>query len=141
MAQFDEVFETLTALREELQRLRRIEQAYFKLRTEHEALQKKLKVKEKGLTVKPEEGFNFFTDLGTYTGYSAVNFEEFYQAFQRIPLESIEFHSQRGDFEKWLTVIGLDDLATKIETIKLLTLTGEDLKQSLLKVMDEFLAN
>ncbi len=57
----------------------------------------------KPLTTVPfESGFHFYTAVGNYTGITATNLSEFAAKLQIIPLESITFHFQRKDFEKWI---------------------------------------
>jgi hypothetical protein len=57
----------------------------------------------KPLTTVPfENGFHFYTAIGNYTGITAVNLREFAMKLQNIPLESITFHFQRKDFERWI---------------------------------------
>ncbi len=135
MAQFEEVFQALSSLKEELYRLRRVEQEYRRLKREYEALLKQVRVEGRGLTVKPEEGFYFCKESGVYTGHSALNFEEFCEAFNKLPLKSIEFHSSRGDFEKWLRFIGMNDLAREFEAVRISNLSGEPLRQRLVEAM------
>jgi len=136
MAQFEEVFDALNSLKEELYRLRRVEQEHLRLKREYEALLKQVRAEGKGLTVKPEEGFYFCTEDGAYTGFSALNLEEFYEAFKKVPLKSIEFHAEREDFERWLNFIGKHDLAKEFETIRLSKLSGDVLRQKLIEIMD-----
>lgn len=136
MAQLEEVFQALNSLKEELYRLRRVEQEYHRLKREYEALLKQARIEGKGLTVKPEEGFYFCKDSGVYTGHSALNFKEFYEALDKLPPASIEFHTGRGDFEKWLRFIGMHGLAKKFETMRLSKLSGEPLRQRLVETME-----
>jgi len=49
-----------------------------------------------------ENGFHFYTAIGNYTGITATNLSEFAAKLQIVPLESIIFHFQRKDFEKWI---------------------------------------
>ncbi len=57
----------------------------------------------KSLTTVPfENGFHFYTAIGNYTGITATNLSEFAAKLQTIPMESIAFHFQRKDFEKWI---------------------------------------
>lgn len=141
MSQYEEAFKVINSLKEELHRLRRIEQEYRRLKREYEALLKQVEHEDKRLAVKPEEGFYFCTDDGVYTKYSALNFEEFYDALKKIPLKSIEFHTGRGDFEKWLTFIGMLDLAKEFENIKALNISGERLRLKLIEAMDKVTNN
>lgn len=70
-------------------------------------------------SVQYEMGFHFFTDLGKYTGVTATSLDEFTQDLKNIPQESVTFHFQRQDYQKWVKdVFGDDELAKKIDNIK-----------------------
>ena len=65
-----------------------------------------------------EKAFYFFRDVGQYTGKSALDLEEFYEMMDKVPLQSLEFHFLRGDFEKWIKeVLGDKRLASQIRSI------------------------
>ena len=70
-------------------------------------------------TVPFENGFHFYTALGNYTGITAINLSEFAAKLKTIPAESISFHFQRKDFQKWIQYT-LEDatLAERISRIK-----------------------
>jgi hypothetical protein len=53
-------------------------------------------------TVPFESGFHFYTAIGNYTGMTATNLSEFAAKLKTIPAESISFHFQRKDFQKWI---------------------------------------
>jgi len=105
----------------------------------------KIQVKKK-LTTKPtskkslaivsfENGFHFYTNIGNYTGITATNLNEFESNLKIIPAESIKFHLQRKDFEKWVKYTIKDAaLAEKISKIKEEQST-EDLRKELLKTV------
>ncbi len=70
-------------------------------------------------TVPIENGFHFFTELGKFTGITATSTLEFAEKIQIIPIQSVTFHFQRQDFQKWLkNTIGDEELATRINQIK-----------------------
>jgi hypothetical protein len=72
-----------------------------KVRVKKQLIAKSTRVKP--LTTVPfENGFHFYTAIGNYTGITATNLSEFATKLQIIPLESITFHFQRKDFEKWI---------------------------------------
>lgn len=65
-----------------------------------------------------EKAFYFFKDVGQYTGDFALSLEEFYEMMDKVPLQSLEFHFLRGDFEKWIReVLGDAYLADRISSI------------------------
>ena len=81
-------------------------------------------------------GFHFFTSTGAYTGETAVSLEHFTREIQIIPLESIEFHVKRGDFQKWIVgTLGDDELAEEIGCIEE-NVSGEPLRKRLLGVLN-----
>jgi len=45
-----------------------------------------------------EQGFHFATDLGKYTGETAINLFSFYEELRTIGPQSVKFHFQRRDF-------------------------------------------
>ena len=70
-------------------------------------------------TVKFENGFHFFTELGKFTGITATITVEFAEKLQTVPIQSVTFHFQRQDFQKWLkNTIGDEELAKRINQIK-----------------------
>jgi hypothetical protein len=81
-------------------------------------------------------GFHFFTSIGVYTGETAISLEHFTREIQTIPLESIEFHNKRGDFQKWIaSTLGDDELAEEIGCFEK-NLSGEALRKRLLTVLN-----
>jgi hypothetical protein len=69
-------------------------------------------------TVPFENGFHFFTELGKNTGITARSTTEFGEKLQIVPIQSVTFHFQRQDFQKWLkNTIGDEELAKRIDQI------------------------
>lgn len=85
--------------------------------------------------------FFFYTEIGKYTGISATSLKDFKKKLGEVPLESIEFHYQRGDFQRWVRDVFRDQvLAERIDRIgtsrqgeylrtALQTVVGRSLKQ------------
>ena len=70
-------------------------------------------------TVKFENGFHFFTERGKFTGITATSTVEFAEKLQTIPVQSVTFHFQHQDFQKWLkNTIGDEELVKRIDQIK-----------------------
>ena len=60
----------------------------------------------------------FFTDVGQYTGEFAASLADFLGKLDKVPLKSIEFHFERGDFERWIKdILGDEHLAKMISEI------------------------
>ena len=49
-----------------------------------------------------ESGFRFFTAIGNYTEIAAISLDEFTAKLHIVPAESVQFHFERGDFQKWI---------------------------------------
>ena len=82
-------------------------------------------------TVSLPEAFLFFTDIGQYTGEFAACLDEFLEKLNKMPLKSLEFHFERGDFEKWIRgTLGDEYLADGISKIDR-TLKGEEIREIL----------
>jgi NDP-sugar pyrophosphorylase family protein len=85
--------------------------------------------------VRLEESFRFSTSPGDYTGITASTAEGFIEALGKAPIESIEFHAKRRDFEKWVrNVLKSNELADEIEAIRRKAIMGEELRTSLISV-------
>jgi hypothetical protein len=95
-------------------------------------------------------GFTFSYDFVQSSEVTVQSLEEFYLALKDINVSSIQFHVERGDFERWLSqVVGDNILAGQIieakrskrklkdETLRkrILAVTGKRLKQ-LKKITD-----
>jgi len=90
----------------------------------------------KGIVAAPlETAFYCYTNFGQYTGLLATSIEGFIEALENSPIESIEFHAKRRDYEKWVRgVLALNELADGIEDLRRLGLTGEGLRHDLIQV-------
>jgi hypothetical protein len=65
-----------------------------------------------------EQGFHFFAPDGHYSGETAMSLCSFLRDLQHSDIQSIRFHFERGDFQKWLrTTIGDEELARRINNI------------------------
>ena len=83
-------------------------------------------------TVPFENGFHFFTELGKYTGITAIGTVEFAEKLQMIPVQSVAFHFQRQDFQRWFKItVGDEELAQRIDQINLWTHDDENLRKKL----------
>jgi Family of unknown function (DUF5752) len=82
-----------------------------------------------------ENGFHFFTELGKYTRITASSTVEFAEKLQIIPIQSVTFHFQRQDFQKWLrNTVGDEELAKRIDQIKAGS-QDENLRKELFKTV------
>jgi hypothetical protein len=83
-------------------------------------------------TVPREKAFYFFTSIGNYTGTSASSLKEFMEKINEVNVKSLEFHLNRGDFEKWMSEVLQDtELAGDIKKLLKLNLTANSLRDQL----------
>ncbi len=86
-------------------------------------------------TVPFENGFHFYTALGSYTGITATSISEFAEKLKIVPIESVVFHFHRKDFQNWVkNTIKDTTLAGRIEAING-ELPAEDLRQKVLETV------
>ncbi|MGA3061273.1 MAG: DUF5752 family protein [Candidatus Bathyarchaeia archaeon] len=86
-------------------------------------------------TVPYEKGFHFYTAIGNFTRETATSLDAFENKLQTVPVDSVNFHLQRGDFQKWIkSSLGDDELAERINSISM-TLPSEDQRKELLAIV------
>ena len=84
------------------------------------------------------EAFYFFTSVGNFTGRSATSLKDFLKEIREVDAKSLEFHLQRGDFEKWIIdVLRNTKLAREIRNLRNQKLTGEVLRVYLSKIVSK----
>ena len=81
------------------------------------------------------DAFLFFVNAERYTGEFATSLAELLRKLDRVPSESVEFHFQRGDFDKWVgQTLGDKELADRLRRIDRLV-RGEELKAAVKEVI------
>jgi len=86
-------------------------------------------------TLPYEKGFHFFFTDGHYTGETAVSLLTFAKDLEAQDIQSIRFHFERGDFQKWIkTSIGDEELAKRINSLTKKA-SDEDLRKQLSEVL------
>jgi alpha-amylase len=85
-----------------------------------------------------DKAFTFFYEFARPTRYVVYSLAEFYVALKEVETSSLEFHVERGDFERWLRhVIGDEELAAEFATIASEKLTGENLRKKLVSSVEK----
>lgn len=65
-----------------------------------------------------EKGFHFFCTDGHYTGETAISLESLSKDLERVDIQSIRYHFNRGDFQKWIRTTLCDgELANRIDRL------------------------
>lgn len=60
-----------------------------------------------------EKSFHFYADIGKPLNVHAASMGDFCDKILKVDLSSIEFHTNRGDFEAWFSGLGDTELARK----------------------------
>jgi hypothetical protein len=77
------------------------------------------------------KSFHFYADVGKPLNVFAANLQDFCDKILKVDISSIEFHTDRGDFEAWFTELGDIELARKTLLIKERKTSGEELRNKL----------
>lgn len=83
-------------------------------------------------------GFTFSFDFVRSSGLTVQSLSEFHSVLKEIDVSAIQFHVERGDFERWLSqVVGDDKLAGQLVKIKSSkkALKGEVLRSKILNLV------
>jgi len=98
------------------------------------------KIKKILRSVPYEKGFHFYTELGYFTGKTATNLDSFEKILQLVSADSVNFHFQREDFQKWIEdTLGDIVLAQRIGSVKN-PYSAEELRKELLAIVQTRLA-
>ncbi|MGB9134785.1 MAG: DUF5752 family protein [Candidatus Bathyarchaeia archaeon] len=86
----------------------------------------------------PAEGrFTFFFEFARPTNVTVYDMFEFAKAVSSIPVKSLQYHVERGDFENWVSqVLGDKKLAERMASVSREKLTGEALRKKLASVVN-----
>ena len=77
---------------------------------------------------------------GHYTGETALSLRSFLRDMGSVDTESIKFHFDRGDFQKWLrTTIGDEELAQTIDKLDK-KIPEENLREKLADIVQKRIA-
>lgn len=78
-----------------------------------------------------DKAFSFYCEVGKPLNVHAHNIRDFANKVLNVPLESIQFHMNRSDFEAWFNGLGDVELAKEVDLLKKKNMAGEDLRMRL----------
>jgi alpha-amylase len=85
-----------------------------------------------------ERGFTFSYEFARPTDLTVRSLEEFNSALKVVDITSIEFHTERGDFERWIRqVVGDNTLADRLKEIAPQKSKGEILRKRIIAVVEQ----
>jgi hypothetical protein len=82
-----------------------------------------------------EKSFHFYADIGKPLNVHAASMGDFCDKILKVDLSSIEFHTNRGDFEAWFSSLGDTELARKTLLVREEKLAGENLRRKLYEMV------
>jgi alpha-amylase len=85
-------------------------------------------------------GFKFSYEFPLSSGLIVHSLEEFFRELKTINVRAIEFHSEQGDFERWISQVVRDEkLAAEIHLIgsSKKKLHGEQLRKKVLNILEK----
>jgi len=84
-----------------------------------------------------DKAFHFYADVGRPLDLHAHGLRDFANKVERVDVESVQFHMNRGDFEAWFNGIGDSELAKKVAALKEKNVMGEDLRKQLHELVEQ----
>jgi alpha-amylase len=88
--------------------------------------------------VPAEKGFIFFHKAAKPTKWVAHSLREFHSILKSVDLKSLLFHTERGDFEKWIRwTIGDSELADRLATVTKSRTVERDLRERILSLVGQ----
>jgi len=85
--------------------------------------------------VSHERAFYFYAEVGRPLDAAANSLKEFGEKLKTVEAKSLQFHLERGDFEKWAYMLGDSELAKSLSKLKKPALAGEKLRTELVRVV------
>jgi predicted transcriptional regulator len=84
-----------------------------------------------------DKAFNFYVSVDKPIHLHAHSLRDFANKIERAEIASIEFHTQRGDFEAWFKGLGDEELAKKTALLKQKNKSGEELRRQLQQIVEQ----
>jgi len=84
-----------------------------------------------------EKGFHFFSTDGHYTGETATSLAAFSRDLEREDIQTIRFHFERGDFQKWLSTTICDEELTRRIDVLNKNSPDEELRTQLVEIIQK----
>ena len=83
------------------------------------------------------KGFTFYHKFAKPINSEASSLKGFSEELKSVPIQSIEYHIERADFERWISqVLGDKKLAQKIGEIMKKGITGKKMRKTLVAILE-----
>ncbi len=84
-----------------------------------------------------DKAFEFYADMHKPLNLHAHTLRDFANKIDKADITSVQFHMQRGDFEKWFKGLGDEELAKKTSLLKKKNLAGDALRTQLRELVEQ----
>ena len=81
--------------------------------------------------VPAERSFHFYRGIDAPLNVSARSLNEFLERVKTVEPASLAFHSERQDFERWVAMLGDNELSKRLKAVRASRLHGEALRTRL----------
>lgn len=81
--------------------------------------------------VQPNEGFHFYRAIDSPLNSSARSLKDFLGHVKTVEAQSLDFHTGRQDFERWVAMLGDQALVEKLSAIRVAGIQGDKLRSRL----------
>src|ERR1700730_1412458 len=85
--------------------------------------------------VPDENAFYFYVGEGSPSGLKATSLREFLAQVEIADPSSVTFHARRGDFEKWVRMLGDPTLGKQLGTVSSQDLSPGDMKMKMIRTI------
>ena len=85
-------------------------------------------------TVPDDKAFYFYLGIDRPMNVRANNLNEFLEKLRSVEIDSIEFHLARGDFGRWIDMLGDHTLVQSIGELRGRNLHSSQLRQRLIEI-------
>jgi hypothetical protein len=86
---------------------------------------------ETSKTVSSEEAFRFYRGVGQPLDISSRSLAEFADAVLGVDPDSVKFHVERGDFERWFRSLGEQALANQVSGLRGKGISPQELRDEI----------
>lgn len=86
-------------------------------------------------TIPLEKGFHFYDGTDMPTELLATSLPELLECVEKASTQSLEFHLERGDFQKWLTLLGEKRVIRQLNSLAKKGLKGEKLRARMTEIL------
>jgi len=86
-------------------------------------------------TVPLEKGFHFYHGTDMPTEFLATNLCELLDCVEKVNTQSLDFHLERGDFQKWLALLGEKRVIRQLDSLSKKELKGEKLRARMTEIL------